>query len=103
MTGRVTIVRRSTCSEKIVTRIGANATFHLPGVTGKVTIVTYLVTGAKPDGIARLLFGAVRRDVLALLYGRPEERFYLREIQRFVGAGIGPVQRELKQLTQAGL
>ena len=62
-----------------------------------------MVTGAKPDGIARLLFGAVRRDVLALLYGRPEESFYLREIQRFVGAGIGPVQRELKQLTQAGL
>jgi len=53
--------------------------------------------------MARLLFGAVRRDVLALLYGRPEESFYLREIQRLVSAGIGPVQRELKQLTEAGL
>ncbi len=53
--------------------------------------------------MARLLFGAVRRDVLALLYGRPDESFYLREIQRAVGAGIGPVQRELSQLTEAGL
>jgi predicted nucleotidyltransferase len=53
--------------------------------------------------MARLLFGAVRRDVLALLYGRPDESFYLREIQRFVGAGIGPVQREMQLLTEAGL
>lgn len=57
----------------------------------------------RPDRMARLLFGAVRRDVLSLLYGRPGESFYLREIQRLVGAGIGPVQRELQQLTQAGL
>lgn len=60
-------------------------------------------TAAHPDGIARLLFGAVRRDVLALLYGRPDEDFYLRELQRAVGAGIGPVQRELRLLTDAGL
>jgi predicted nucleotidyltransferase len=53
--------------------------------------------------MAHLLFGTVRRDVLSLLYGRPEERFYLREIQRLIGAGIGPVQRELQQLTDAGL
>jgi predicted nucleotidyltransferase len=57
----------------------------------------------RPDGMARLLFGSVRRDVLSLLYGRPEESFYLREIQRLIGAGIGPVQRELQQLTEAGL
>jgi predicted nucleotidyltransferase len=57
----------------------------------------------RADRIARLLFGAVRRDVLGLLYSRSDESFYLREIQRFVGAGIGPVQRELQQLTEAGL
>ena len=62
-----------------------------------------MVTAGGADRMARLLFGTVRRDVLALLYGRPDESFYLREIQRFVGAGIGPVQRELQQLTQAGL
>jgi DNA-binding transcriptional ArsR family regulator len=53
--------------------------------------------------MARLLFGSVRCDVLALLYGRPAESFYLREIQRAVSSGIGPVQRELRQLTEAGL
>jgi predicted nucleotidyltransferase len=53
--------------------------------------------------VARLLFGSVRRDVLSLLMGRPDERFYLREIMRVVGAGSGAVQRELRQLVEAGL
>ncbi|MGQ0643704.1 MAG: nucleotidyltransferase domain-containing protein [Gemmatimonadaceae bacterium] len=55
------------------------------------------------DLVARVLFGSVRREVLALLMGRPDERFYLREILRAVGGGSGAVQRELKQLTEAGL
>ena len=38
-----------------------------------------------------------------LLLGRPDERFYLREILRTVGGGSGAVQRELKQLADAGL
>jgi len=41
--------------------------------------------------------------VLALLLGRPDERFYLREIVRAVGGGLGAVQRELKRLVEAGL
>ena len=53
--------------------------------------------------VARVLFGQTRRDVLALLLGRPDERFYLREILRAVGGGTGAVQRELKQLVEAGL
>jgi DNA-binding transcriptional ArsR family regulator len=55
------------------------------------------------DLVSRLLFGSTRREVLALLLGRPDERFYLREIVRAVGGGSGAVQRELKQLTDAGL
>ena len=55
------------------------------------------------DGLARVLFGSVRREVLALLMGRPDERFYLREILRAAGGGSGAVQRELKQLTDVGL
>jgi predicted nucleotidyltransferase len=51
----------------------------------------------------RVLFGQTRRDVLALLLGRPDERFYLREILRATGGGSGAVQRELKQLVEAGL
>jgi predicted nucleotidyltransferase len=55
------------------------------------------------DRVSRLLFGSTRREVLALLLGRPDERFYLREIVRTVGGGSGAVQRELQQLTDAGL
>ncbi len=57
----------------------------------------------QPDRVSRLLFGSTRRDVLALLFGRPDERFYLREIVRAAGGGSGAVQRELKALVGAGL
>lgn len=60
-------------------------------------------TSAVHDRVAHVLFGSTRREVLALLLGRPDERFYLREILRAVGGGSGAVQRELKQLTEAGL
>ena len=62
-----------------------------------------IMGASSPDRVSRLLFGSTRREVLALLLGRPDERFYLREIQRAVGGGSGAVQRELKQLTDAGL
>jgi predicted nucleotidyltransferase len=54
-------------------------------------------------GPARLLLGKARLAILALLFGRPEERFYLRQIARASGYGLGPVQRELKLLTEAGI
>jgi len=57
----------------------------------------------QPDRIAELLFGGTRRNVLALLLGRPDQKFYLREIARETGAGIGALQRELAQLVEAGL
>jgi predicted nucleotidyltransferase len=62
-----------------------------------------MVTSPTLDMVSRLLFGSTRREVLALLLGRPDERFYLREILRAVGGGSGAVQRELKQLVEAGL
>ena len=49
------------------------------------------------------LFGKTRRAVLALLYGHPDEGFYLRQIARMTGVGMGALQRELKQLTEAGI
>jgi len=55
------------------------------------------------DTIATTLFGRTRRNVLALLFGRPDEDFYLREVVRHTGAGMGAVQRELAALTEAGL
>ncbi len=60
-------------------------------------------TATHADRVSRLLFGTIRREVLALLFGRPGEQFYLREILRAAGGGSGAVQRELKQLVDAGL
>lgn len=66
------------------------------------TLVT--IMGTPPhDSIAEALFGRTRLRVLTLLYGRPDESFYLRQITRETGTGIGSVQRELERLTGAGL
>ena len=53
--------------------------------------------------LSSILFGKTRRAVLSLLYGHSDESFYLRQIVRVTGAGLGPVQRELKQLTDVGI
>jgi predicted nucleotidyltransferase len=50
-----------------------------------------------------LLFGAYRRRVLSLLLLRADESFYVREIGRLTGVPAGPLHRELKVLTEAGL
>lgn len=55
------------------------------------------------DDVAAALFGLTRRSVLALLFGRAGESFYLREIARETGTGTGAVQRELARLSAAGL
>ena len=52
---------------------------------------------------ATVLFGGTRRRVLGLLLGHADEAYYLRQIARLTGAGLGAAQRELKQLTAAGL
>ena len=49
------------------------------------------------------LFGQTRSALLALFFGHPEQRFYLRQLARLVGAGHGALQRELKTLTDFGL
>ena len=46
--------------------------------------------------LSKVLFGQSRRSILALLYGHADEQFYLREIARRAGTGIGATQRELK-------
>jgi uncharacterized protein len=38
-----------------------------------------------------------------LLYGHSEEQFYLRDLVRRTETALGAAQRELKQLTEAGL
>jgi predicted nucleotidyltransferase len=55
------------------------------------------------DILSATLFGKTRRAVLALLYSHSDESFYLRQIVRTAGVGLGAVQRELKKLSEAGI
>jgi len=57
----------------------------------------------RTGALSNVLFSGSRRSILALLYGHPDEQFYLREIARRAGTGIGATQRELRQLSEAGL
>lgn len=53
--------------------------------------------------LSSALFGKARRNVLALLFGNPDHAFYTREIVKHAGTGASQVQRELENLTAAGL
>ena len=59
--------------------------------------------GTMPVDPAAILFGSTRRRVLGWLLGHPDEAYYLRQIVRQTGAALGAAQRELGQLTAAGL
>jgi predicted nucleotidyltransferase len=49
------------------------------------------------------LFGRTRGAVLSVLYGHIGESYYLRQLARLTDIALGPVQRELRQLVDAGL
>ena len=53
--------------------------------------------------IAEALFGKTQQAVLALLFGQPDRSFYLRQISAIAGRGASQVQKELDNLTRAGL
>lgn len=55
------------------------------------------------DPVAVALFGRTRRALLSILFGRPDEQFFVRQLVRLVGAGPGAVHRELKRLRAADL
>ena len=59
----------------------------------------------RPDPLdpAALLFGAYRRDVLALLLLHPEASTHVREIARAIGKAPGTLLRELNALAAAGV
>jgi uncharacterized protein len=59
--------------------------------------------GTRTGTLSNILFSGSRRSILALLYGHADEEFYLREITRRAETGIGATQRELRQLSEAGL
>ena len=53
--------------------------------------------------MADALFPKVRQRVLALLFGNPDRSFFANEIIGLAQSGTGAVQRELADLTAAGL
>jgi len=53
--------------------------------------------------LSDILFGRTRGAVLGVLYGHVGESYYLRQLARVTGIALGPVQRELRQLVDAGL
>ena len=55
------------------------------------------------SGLAEALFSKNRRLVLSLLLGHADEAFYLRQIVRASGGGVGAIQRELRQLVECGI
>jgi predicted nucleotidyltransferase len=55
------------------------------------------------DKLSATLFGKTRRAVLGLLYGHSDQAFYLRQIARLTDVGLGAVQRELEELSRAGI
>ena len=61
--------------------------------------------GSKLDNnaLGSVLFGKTRRAVLSLLFSHPDRSFYLRQIVRTANTGSGAVQREISQLTSAGI
>lgn len=75
----------------------------MTNVTHGVTIVTNMKIATGNKNLLSILFTKTRRAVLSLLYGHADESFYLRQIVRITGSGLGPVQRELKQLTDIGI
>ncbi len=60
-------------------------------------------TTTSHDSLTPALFGKTRTAVLGLLFSHADESFYLRQIVRRTGIGLGAAQRELRQLTQSGI
>ena len=49
------------------------------------------------------MFSPYRRQVLATLFLRPDERFHVRELERLTGVSAGSLHRELKAMAESGL
>jgi predicted nucleotidyltransferase len=55
------------------------------------------------DPLSKTLFSKARQSVLGLLYGHPDQTFYLRQIVDLTRLGVGQVQRETGHLSLAGI
>lgn len=55
------------------------------------------------QGIAGALFSNVQQRLLSLIFGHPDQSFYMSQIVRQLDSGTGAVGRELRRLQQSGL
>jgi hypothetical protein len=57
----------------------------------------------RSNSLGNVLFTKTQQRVLGLLYGRPEQSFYLNQVVSLANIGKGTVNRELERLAAAGL
>src|SRR5207248_4231438 len=62
-----------------------------------------LIMSTISPALSDVLFGQIRGGVLALLYGRADKAFYVRQIARHIHASAGAVRRELEKLAAVDL
>jgi predicted nucleotidyltransferase len=72
-------------------------------VPNKGTIVPDMGTIMGKSGLLSKFFSKTRQSVLSVLYTHVDEAFYLRQLSRMANIKMGALQRELKQLTEAGI
>jgi predicted nucleotidyltransferase len=53
--------------------------------------------------LQKLFSSKLRVDLLSLFFGRPDEEFYVREIEKILQEDVGNISRELKNLEGIGL
>jgi predicted transcriptional regulator len=75
----------------------------LQSVPNKGTIVPDMGTIMGKAGLLSKFFSKTRQSVLSVLYTHVDEAFYLRQLSRMANIKMGALQRELKQLTEAGI
>jgi len=55
------------------------------------------------DPLVSAILTKAQAGVLGLLFSRPDESFYLRQVAQLSGLGLGHIQRELARLSEAGI
>lgn len=56
-----------------------------------------------PKQPIEFMFSPYRRQVLAVLFLRPDEQFHVRQLERITGVSAGSLHRELKAMAASGL
>jgi predicted nucleotidyltransferase/DNA-binding transcriptional ArsR family regulator len=97
------MVRFGSSAERLSSKAAFRRLSILPVVLKESTLVLTMSTAFTADAVADLLFGRARRELLALLFTREEQSFYLRELARLTGTSAGTAQRELRDLERVGL